>query len=117
MGDPPAVPVEARGRSTEALRGREAARACRGAQAKGCADGKLGRGGVDRRGERAVVGRLPCRLGWTVGAGAAVMLSVGPTTRVFLRPGATDLRGGFERLYQMARTCFGQDPLEGNQVF
>ena len=45
------------------------------------------------------------------------MLSVSPTTRVFLRPGATDLRGGFERLYQLARTCFGQDPLSGGQVF
>jgi transposase len=45
------------------------------------------------------------------------MLSVSPTTRVYLRPGPTDLRGGFERLYQMARTCFGQDPLEGDQVF
>lgn len=45
------------------------------------------------------------------------MLSVSPTTRVYLRPGATDLRGGFERLYQLARTCFGQDPTEGSQVF
>lgn len=45
------------------------------------------------------------------------MLSVSPTTRVYLQPGPTDLRGGFERLYQMARTCFGQNPLEGGQVF
>ena len=45
------------------------------------------------------------------------MLSISPTTRVYLRPGATDLRGGFERLYQLARTGFGQDPLSGAQVF
>lgn len=45
------------------------------------------------------------------------MLSMSPTTRVYLRPGATDLRGGFERLYQLARTCFDQDPTDGSQVF
>jgi transposase len=45
------------------------------------------------------------------------MLSLSPTTRVYLKPGATDLRGGFERLYQLARTSFGQDPLSANQVF
>jgi transposase len=45
------------------------------------------------------------------------MLSVSPTTRVYLRAGATDLRGGFERLYQLSRTSFGQDPIAGNQVF
>jgi hypothetical protein len=45
------------------------------------------------------------------------MLSVSPTTRVYLGPGPTDLRGCFERLFQMARTCFGLNPLEGDQVF
>ena len=45
------------------------------------------------------------------------MLSLGPTTEVYLKPGATDLRGGFERLYQLARTSFGRDPLEGSLVF
>ena len=45
------------------------------------------------------------------------MLSISPTTRVYLQPGATDLRGGFERLYQLARTGFGQDPSSGTQVF
>ncbi len=45
------------------------------------------------------------------------MLSLSATTRVYLKPGATDLRGGFERLYQLARTSFGQDPLSGGQVF
>lgn len=45
------------------------------------------------------------------------MLSISPTTRVYLQPGATDLRGGFERLYQLARTGFGQDPLDGGSVF
>jgi transposase len=46
------------------------------------------------------------------------MLSVGPKTRVFLRPGATDLRLGFEGLYQLARLTPGQDPLDGQgQVF
>lgn len=44
------------------------------------------------------------------------MLSLSPSTRVYLRVGATDLRGGFERLYQLARTSFGQDP-RGGQVF
>jgi len=45
------------------------------------------------------------------------MLSLSPTTRVYLRAGATDLRGGFEKLYQLARIGFGQDPLAGGQVF
>jgi transposase len=42
------------------------------------------------------------------------MLSVGPKTRVFLRPGPTDLRLGFEGLYQLARLTPGQDPLDGH---
>ena len=49
--------------------------------------------------------------------GAEAMLSLSPDTRVYLRAGATDLRGGFERLYQLARTSFGQDPSSGGQVF
>jgi hypothetical protein len=30
------------------------------------------------------------------------MLSLGPTTKVFLRPGATDLRLGYEGLTQLS---------------
>ena len=56
-------------------------------------------------------------MGRTTGPGTEAVLSLSPTTRVYLRPGATDLRGGFERLYQLARTGFGQDPLSGGQVF
>lgn len=44
------------------------------------------------------------------------MLSISPGTRVYLQAGATDLRGGFERLYQLARTGFGEEALEGGQV-
>ena len=42
------------------------------------------------------------------------MLSIGPTTRVYLRPGATDLRFGYEGLYQLVRTCLAQDPQSGH---
>lgn len=42
------------------------------------------------------------------------MLRIGPTTRVFLRPGPTDLRLGFEGLYQLVRTKLNQDPLSGH---
>lgn len=45
------------------------------------------------------------------------MLSVGSTTKVYLRPGATDLRLGFEGLYQLARTTLGQDPVATGHVF
>ncbi|HEY4301690.1 MAG TPA: IS66 family insertion sequence element accessory protein TnpB [Candidatus Didemnitutus sp.] len=45
------------------------------------------------------------------------MLSLSATTQVYMRPGATDLRLGFEALYQLARTSFGQDPLAGDRVF
>ena len=38
------------------------------------------------------------------------MLSIGASTRVFLKPGATDLRLGFEGLYQMVRIQLNQDP-------
>ena len=44
------------------------------------------------------------------------MLSIGPTTRVFIRPGPTALRLGFEGLYHLVRTQLKQDPLSG-QVF
>jgi transposase len=44
------------------------------------------------------------------------MLSIGPTTKVFLRPGATDLRLGYEGLSQIARTVLGQDP-QSSHVF
>jgi transposase len=42
------------------------------------------------------------------------MLSIGPRTKVFLRPGATDLRLGYEGLSQLARTGLGQDPQSGH---
>lgn len=44
------------------------------------------------------------------------MLMLGPTTKVFLRAGATDLRLGFEGLYQLARVGLKQDP-QANQAF
>ena len=44
------------------------------------------------------------------------MLSLGPTTKVYLRPGATDLRLGYEGLAQLARTQLAADPL-GGRVF
>lgn len=42
------------------------------------------------------------------------MLSIGPTTRVYLQPGATDLRLGYEGLFQIARTKLQQDPVGGH---
>lgn len=42
------------------------------------------------------------------------MLSIGPSTKIFLRPGPTDLRLGYEGLYQLVRTVLGQDPLSGH---
>jgi len=42
------------------------------------------------------------------------MLSIGPTTKVFVRPGPTDLRLGYEGLYQLVRTKLDQDPLSGH---
>jgi transposase len=67
--------------------------------------------------ERALVSGVQAELGGGLGAGAKVMLSLSATTKVYLRPGSTDLRQGFEALYQLARTSFGQDPLAGDQVF
>ena len=89
-----------------------------GAQAGICDVRGVGGGGNDGLGaERAVVGGVYASVGGAIGRGAEAMLSLSPTTRVYLRAGATDLRGGFERLYQLARTGFGQDPLAGGQVF
>jgi transposase len=42
------------------------------------------------------------------------MLSVGPTTKVYLRPGATDLRLGYEGLSQLVRTVLRQEPQSGH---
>lgn len=42
------------------------------------------------------------------------MLSIGPTTKVFIRPGPTDLRLGYEGLYQIVRTKLNEDPLSGH---
>ena len=41
-------------------------------------------------------------------------LSIGPITKVYLRPGPTDLRLGFDGLYQVVRTVMGQDPQSGS---
>jgi len=42
------------------------------------------------------------------------MLSIGPTTRVYLRPGPTDLRLGYEGLSQLVRTVLQQEPQSGH---
>ncbi len=42
------------------------------------------------------------------------MLSLAPTTRVFVARGATDLRRSFDRLAAMAKEVLGQDPLSGH---
>jgi transposase len=42
------------------------------------------------------------------------MLNLGPTTRVFVARGATDLRRSFDRLAAMAKDVLGQDPLSGH---
>ncbi len=42
------------------------------------------------------------------------MWGLSRTTRVFLRPGATDLRLGFEGLYALAQTQLQQNPLSGH---
>jgi len=44
------------------------------------------------------------------------MLNLGSTTKVYLRPGPTDLRLGYEGLSQLARTQWATDPL-GGRVF
>ena len=42
------------------------------------------------------------------------MFSLSPATRIFLLPGATDMRKGFEGLYQLSREVIGADPLSGH---
>lgn len=42
------------------------------------------------------------------------MWGLSRSTRVFLRPGATDLRLGFEGLYGLAESQLGQNPLSGH---
>jgi transposase len=42
------------------------------------------------------------------------VLSLAPTTRVFVARGATDLRRSFDRLAAMATEVLGQDPFSGH---
>jgi transposase len=42
------------------------------------------------------------------------VLSLAPTTRVFVARGPTDLRRSFDRLAAMAKDVLGQDPLSGH---
>jgi transposase len=42
------------------------------------------------------------------------MLSIGPATKVYLQPGGTDLRLGYEGLHQLVRTVLRQDPQSGH---
>jgi len=42
------------------------------------------------------------------------VFGLGPATRVYLAPGATDMRKGFEGLYGMVRSQLGCDPLSGH---
>jgi transposase len=42
------------------------------------------------------------------------VLSLAPTTRVFVARGATDLRRSFDRLAAMAKEVLGQDPFSGH---
>ena len=42
------------------------------------------------------------------------MIALSPATRIFLAPGATDLRKSFEGLSDLVRHGFGQDPLSGH---
>ena len=42
------------------------------------------------------------------------MLSIGAATKVYLRAGPTDLRQGFEGLYQVVRGVMGHDPQSGS---
>ena len=70
--------------------------------------------GDDARWRGALVRSGVPGVGGAIGAEAEPMLSVGPTTKVYLRPGAIDLRRGYERLYPLVRTSLGQDPLSGH---
>lgn len=42
------------------------------------------------------------------------MLTMPPTVRVYLAPGATDMRKSFDGLMHLARQAIGQDPLSGH---
>ena len=42
------------------------------------------------------------------------MIGFGPATRIYLAPGATDMRKGFEGLYGMVRDRLACDPLSGH---
>ena len=42
------------------------------------------------------------------------MFGIGPATRIYLSPGATDMRKGFEGLYGMARDRLQCEPLSGH---
>ena len=42
------------------------------------------------------------------------MIPIGPATRVFLAPGATDLRKGFDGLNDLVRHQLREDPLSGH---
>lgn len=42
------------------------------------------------------------------------MFALGPATRVFLRPGATDMRMGFNGLYALAEYKMKQEPTSGH---
>jgi len=42
------------------------------------------------------------------------MLSLPPTVRIFLAPGATDMRKQFDGLAGLTTTVIGQDPLSGH---
>ena len=84
---------------------------CRGA---GGHDGdELGGGSGDKERGGAVVVDGVAVMGREANPGAQPMLSIGLATKVYLRPGATDLRQGYEGLYQLVRTVMGQDPLSG----
>lgn len=42
------------------------------------------------------------------------MLSVGSATRIYLAPGATDMRKGFDGLHGLVKHCMQADPLSGH---
>jgi transposase len=71
-------------------------------------------GGDEQGGKCAVFAVGLSGLGRSAHSGAQPMLSIGASTKVFLRPGSTDLRLGFEGLYQLVRTKLDQDPLSGH---
>jgi transposase len=42
------------------------------------------------------------------------MIPFGPATRIFLAPGPTDMRRGFDGLAELVRHNLGEDPLSGH---